>query len=51
MKKNNDRDVTQEKSTPKTEARGRFEVKEAATSPLIVSEFERAPLTDVNFGF
>jgi hypothetical protein len=39
-----------EKSDAK-ETREGFQVREEAPRALVVSEFERAPLTDVNFGF
>ena len=51
MKKEMDRDRTTEKKAQGSE-RPRFDVKEpSTTSSLVVSEFDRAPLTDVNFGF
>jgi hypothetical protein len=51
MKKEENRNLTTENKAQNTEARARLEVKESTAGALVVSEFERAPLTDVNFGF
>ncbi|APR82111.1 Hypothetical protein A7982_07460 [Minicystis rosea] len=40
-----------DKKTESKDAREGFVVQKDAPKALIVSEFERAPLTDVNFGF
>jgi hypothetical protein len=49
MKKDQDRSVIESKKAQAE--RARFEVRESTKGSLVVSEFERAPLTDVNFGF
>jgi hypothetical protein len=53
MKTTNEQKSTTEKSAacdPKAASKP-FQVKEPTAKPLLVSEFDRAPLTDVNFGF
>lgn len=48
--KNDSKDSKQIKADTK-DVRETFQVDERAQKGLVVSEFERAPLTDVNFGF
>lgn len=48
--KNDSKDSKQIKADTK-DVRETFQVDERARQGLVVSEFERAPLTDVNFGF
>jgi hypothetical protein len=40
-----------EKKAEQKDAREGFTVQKDAPKALVVSEFDRAPLTDVNFGF
>jgi hypothetical protein len=51
MEKNSSKNVQSEQKTETRAPRESFSVNEGDKQPLVVSEFERAPLTDINFGF
>lgn len=46
-------DTSHEQLDTRTEsdAEGTFEVREESSARSLVSEFDQAPLTDINFGF